>query len=117
MGTTVGGEQEAPTVRYLSAGDDKAPSVGLRTARVACSKQGSHPRVVPARLKGQAHLPPVRLSVGAREGRWNDARAGPPLGCVYDQQYTVCVVKRQQAREQKSLRNKAGESILLFPYG
>ena len=116
MGTTVGGEQEAPTARYLSAGDDEAPSVGLRTARVARSKQGSRPCVVPARLKGQAHLPPVRLSVGARD-RWNDARAGPPLGCVYDQQYTVGVVKRQQAREQKFLRNKAEESILLFPYG
>jgi hypothetical protein len=82
MGTTVGGEQETPTARYLSAGDDKAPSVGLRTARVVRRKQGSRPRVVPARLKGQAHLPPVWLSVGARD-RWNDARAGPPLGCLY----------------------------------
>jgi hypothetical protein len=74
------------------------------------------PRAVSAHLQSQAPRPPTRVSVGASDG-WNDARAGPPLGCVYDQQYTLGVVKRQQAREQKSLRNKAGESILLFPYG
>ena len=82
MGTTVGGEPDTPTARYPSAGDDEAPSVGVRTARVARRTQGSRPRAVPARLKGQAHLPPARLSMGASD-RWNDARAGPPLGCMY----------------------------------
>jgi len=116
MGTTVGGEPDAPTVRYPSAGDDEAPSVGLRTARVAHSKQGSRPRAMPARLTGQAHGPPVRLSVDARD-RWNDARTEPSLGWVYNQQYTMCVVKRQHKKEQNFLKNKVKGSILLFPYG
>ena len=82
MGTTVGGEPDAPTARYPSAGDDEAPSVGVRTARVARRTQGSRPRAGPARLTGQAHLPPVGY-LQAHASRWNDARIGPPLDCMY----------------------------------
>src|SRR5919198_142204 len=90
--------------------------MGPRTARIAGCGQGSCPRAVPASPDSQAHTPPVRISVGASDG-WNDARAGPPLGCVYDRQYTVCVAKRQQERQQKFLRNQANYLILSFPYG
>src|SRR5919197_2025839 len=90
--------------------------MGLPTARIAGCGQGSRPRAVPVSPDSQAHTPPVRLSVGTSDG-WNDARAGPPLGCVYTRQYTVCVVKRQQERQQKLLINQVNYPILLFPYG
>jgi len=58
MGTTVGGEQEAPTARYSSAGDDEAPSVGLRTARVArSSKAPAHAWWLPASKARPTCLP------------------------------------------------------------
>jgi hypothetical protein len=99
VGTTVGGAQHVPMARCPSAGDEHAPSMGPAW------------RVLPA-----AGRTPTRGAVGTSDG-WNDARTAPPLDCVYDQQYTVGVVKRQQVREQKFLRNNAEESIVLFPYG
>ena len=81
MGTTVGGEQEAPPARYLSAGDDEAPSVGPPHGACGACKRGSRPRVVPAPPQSQAHLPPVRLSERTRQVERRTRR--PPLGCVY----------------------------------